>query len=88
MKIRTIGIDLGKTTFHLVDAWRPRQDPAEEEALTEGPAGMDGQSASAANRPRSLFRIAFLNTSTPRARVRCAADPGTVRKTFSEVKQE
>ena len=56
MQIQSVGIDLGKTTFHLVAFGSSRQAAGEEEVHAEAAAGIHGQPADFADRPGGLRR--------------------------------
>lgn len=68
MQIRSVGIELGKTTFHLVALRYIGQGSGEEEVHTEAVAELHGEHADFADRPRSLFWSALSRSSVEAAR--------------------
>ncbi len=88
MQIHSIGIDLGKTTFHLVALGAAGKVLVKKKFYTEAAAGLHGQPADFACRPRSLFWSALPWPGTAEARPRCSADRGAVREAFCEDEQE
>jgi transposase len=82
MQIHSVGIDLGKTTFHLVALGRSRQGAREEEVHAEAAADVHREHADFADRLGSLFRSALSRSGVAEARPRCAADPAQFVKPF------
>jgi hypothetical protein len=77
MHIASIGIDLGKTTFHLV-ALREQQDSAAQEIFTLATASLHRQPACIVNRSRGVRGIALHRYCAARARTSGATHPGAV----------
>ena len=88
MNIASIGIDLGKTTFHLVALGE------QNKVLLRKKFSRTQLLAYTANLSASLIGAGGVPGSplcgrgTPRTRSPSTADPGSVRQTVSEVKQE
>ncbi len=67
MQIHSIGIDLGKTTFHLVALGSSRQGAGEEEVHSEAVAGLHREHADFADRPGSLLGRSLPRPGTAQA---------------------
>jgi hypothetical protein len=87
MQIHSVGIDLGKTTFHLV-ALGAAAKVLVKKSHTAPAADVHREPADFADRPGGLFRSAFPRTSIAEARPPCATDPCAVCEAAREVEQE
>jgi hypothetical protein len=67
MELHTIGIDLGKTLFHLVGL-NPRGDLGTQEVFAQVTVALHGQPAGQVNWDGSLRRSPFSWSSAARAR--------------------
>jgi transposase len=88
MHIASIGIDLGKTTFHLVALGRAQQDSALQEIHALAVAGLHRQPAGGVNRTGGMRGIALCGYSAARAGAPGATDHGAVCQALPEVEQE
>jgi transposase len=88
MHIASIGIDLGKTTFHLVALGRAQQDSALQEIHALAVAGLHRQPAGGVNRTGGMRGIALCGYSAARAGAPGATDHGAVCQALPKVEQE
>ena len=88
MQITSIGIDLGKTTFHLVTLGE------QSKVLARKKFSRKQLLAYTANLPASLIGMEacsgahFIAAGHSQSGSRCALNPGTVREAISQVEQE
>ena len=83
MQIKSIGIDLGKTTFHLV-ALNSRS----QVVFSATTIDLHGQSALVVDWDGGLCGVAFSGACAARTRARGAPNSGAVCSTLREVEQE
>lgn len=88
MQIKAIGIDLGKTTFHLVALGYTFPDSSTQEVFPLATTGLHSESAIFVNWAAGGGRIALSGASPTRTRARGAPDSRTVRATVREVQQK
>ena len=78
MELHTIGIDLGKTVFHLVGLNQRGEVVVRKKVFTQTTAALHCEPAGQVNRYGSLRRVPLSRASSERAGSRGAADAGAV----------
>jgi len=82
MRIASIGIDLGKTTFHLVAFGGGATSCSSQEVLPRAAAGLCRQPAVVFNRPRGMHRVALFGHGATRAGTPGTAPPAQFVKPY------
>ncbi len=88
MKIHSIGIDLGKTTFHLVALGEHSKVTIRKKLSRKQLPGLHCEPRTGPDRYGGLFGISLPGSRPVAAGARRAANPRTARKTFCKVEQE
>ncbi len=88
MELHTIGIDLGKTSFHLVGLNERGEVVVRKQFSRAQLLRFTANLRVQLNRHGSLRRFPFSGPRTARAGARGAADPGPVREAVCEDQQE
>jgi len=82
--INTIGIDVGKNTFHLVGLGQARCDCSAAKGNPSSAWAPAQQYLALPDRNGNLFRDALYRTAACGAWSRCASDPSAVRETIPQ----
>ena len=88
MRIASIGIDLGKTTLHLVALAERSKVVIRKKVFTNAIAGLYGESVALADWPRGVLRSTLFGSRTASTRARSTAHPRPVRKALPQVQQK
>ncbi len=88
MELHTIGIDLGKTGFHLVGLNRRGEVAAAQEVLADATVALHSEPESRFDWHGSLWGSTFSRTRIARTRPCCRADASSICKAVGEDEQE
>ena len=82
--VATIGLDIGKNTFHLVGLDRRGAIAMRNQGIAQPVGAPPRQSAPLPYRPRGRLWLASHRAPDPLTGLRCSPDPGTVRQAFPQ----